>query len=107
MKLCMWGDGISGILTCFCATNATSSVACFQLRQVKRKTWFRFHDSYALGTELLADCFSFMQTPEQYRAFAEECECLAKQTEDEHHRKVLREMAKEWIKLAEEADGGV
>jgi hypothetical protein len=58
-----------------------------------------------LGTELLGDCFSFMQTPEQYRAFAEECERLAKQTEDEHYRKVLGEMAKEWIKLAEEADG--
>jgi hypothetical protein len=45
-----------------------------------------------------------MQTLEQYRAFAEECERLAKQTEDEHYRKVLRGMAKEWIKLAEEAD---
>jgi hypothetical protein len=73
----------------------------FQHKQVKRKSWFRLHDSCALGTELLADCFSFMLTPEQYRAFAEECERLAKQTEDEHYRKALREMAKEWIKLVE------
>jgi hypothetical protein len=45
-----------------------------------------------------------MQTPDQYRMFAEECDKLAEQTKDEHYRNVLREMAKEWIKLAEQTD---
>ena len=48
--------------------------------------------------------FPAMQTPDQYRMFAEECDKLAEQTKDEHYRNVLREMAKEWIKLAEQTD---
>jgi hypothetical protein len=48
--------------------------------------------------------FPAMETPDQYRMFAEECDKLAEQTENEHYRNVLREMAKEWIKLAEQTD---
>ena len=88
-----------------CVTNVTLSVACLELRQVKGKTRFRFHSPYASGTEVFGICFLSMQTPQQFRAFAEGCERLAKQTKDEHYQKVLREMAKEWIKLAEEASG--
>jgi hypothetical protein len=40
----------------------------------------------------------------QYREFAEECLRLAKQANDERHRKILKEMAEVWSKLAEEAD---
>lgn len=40
----------------------------------------------------------------QYREFAEECLRLAEQANDEHHRKVLREMAEVWRNLADEAD---
>jgi hypothetical protein len=40
----------------------------------------------------------------QYREFAEECVRLAAQARDEHHRKVLKEMAEVWRKLADEAD---
>jgi hypothetical protein len=40
----------------------------------------------------------------QYREFAEECRRLAKQVIDERHRKILREMAEVWSKLADEAD---
>jgi hypothetical protein len=43
-------------------------------------------------------------TSTQYREFAEECRRLAKQATDEHHRKLLKEMAEVWSKLAEEAD---
>jgi hypothetical protein len=34
-----------------------------------------------------------METPDQYREFA-----------GEEHRKILREMARAWVKLAEEAE---
>ena len=45
-----------------------------------------------------------MNTSDQYREFAEECARLAKQTKDQHNQMVLEQMAKEWIKLADEAD---
>ena len=48
--------------------------------------------------------FSGMETQEKYREFAEECERLAKQAKSERHRKVLREMAEVWRKLADAAD---
>jgi hypothetical protein len=41
---------------------------------------------------------------EQYREFAEECLRLAAEAEHEHHRKVLKEMAEVWRKLADEAE---
>lgn len=47
---------------------------------------------------------SRMETPTQYRKFAEECERLAKQARAAHHRKVLEEMAKVWRELADGAD---
>jgi hypothetical protein len=45
-----------------------------------------------------------MKASDQYRNFAEECACLAEQTNDQHYKKVLEQMAKEWISLADEAD---
>jgi hypothetical protein len=46
-----------------------------------------------------------METPAQYRQFAEECERLAKQAKAAHHRKVLEEMALVWRQLADGAEG--
>lgn len=46
-----------------------------------------------------------METPAQYRKFAEECELLAKQAKAAHHRTVLEEMAQVWRELADGADG--
>ncbi|HKS61293.1 MAG TPA: hypothetical protein VJT13_06325 [Xanthobacteraceae bacterium] len=46
-----------------------------------------------------------METPAQYRKFAEECDRLAKQARAAHHRKVLEEMAQVWRELADGADG--
>jgi hypothetical protein len=46
-----------------------------------------------------------METPAQYRKFAEECDRLAKQATAAHHRKVLEEMAQVWRELAAGADG--
>jgi hypothetical protein len=45
-----------------------------------------------------------MKPSDQYRDFAEECALLAKQANDQHYQKVLEQMAKEWIRLADEAD---
>ena len=45
-----------------------------------------------------------MTSSTQYRAFAEDCLRLAKQAKDEHHRKVLEEMAEAWSELAKEDD---
>jgi hypothetical protein len=45
-----------------------------------------------------------MKASDQYRYFAEECARLANQAKDQHNRKVLEQMAKEWIVLADEAD---
>ena len=45
-----------------------------------------------------------METPAQYRKYAEECERLAKQAKAAHHRKVLEEMAQVWRQLADRAD---
>ena len=42
-----------------------------------------------------------MTSSTQYREFAEECLRLAEQAKDEHQRKILKEMAEAWIKLAE------
>jgi hypothetical protein len=39
----------------------------------------------------------------RYKAFAAECERLAKDARTEHHRSVLMEMAEAWRKLAEAA----
>jgi hypothetical protein len=44
-----------------------------------------------------------METSEKYRQFAEECERLAKQANDGHHSKLLRETAEVWRKLADAA----
>ena len=45
-----------------------------------------------------------METPSQYREFAETCDRLAGQVESEAHRASLIEMAEQWRKLAEETD---
>jgi hypothetical protein len=45
-----------------------------------------------------------METSNQYRQFAAECDRMAKQADTERQRDILREMAKEWRKLAEDAD---
>jgi hypothetical protein len=44
-----------------------------------------------------------MTSSTQYREFAEECLRLAKQAKNEHQRKILKEMAAAWIKLAKAA----
>lgn len=49
--------------------------------------------------------WSCMETPMQYRKFAEECDRLAKQASAAHHRKVLEEMARVWRELADGAEG--
>jgi len=43
-----------------------------------------------------------METPSQYRDFAETCDRLARRVESEAHRASLIEMANAWRKLAEE-----
>jgi hypothetical protein len=45
-----------------------------------------------------------METPTQYRQFAEECDRMAKQADTERQRGILREMAEEWRQLAQDAD---
>jgi hypothetical protein len=45
-----------------------------------------------------------MESPAQYREFAAECYRLASVAKTEEHRKILREMARAWAKLAEEAE---
>jgi hypothetical protein len=45
-----------------------------------------------------------METSTQYRQFAGECDRMAKQADTERQRDILREMAEEWRKLAEDAD---
>ncbi len=62
-------------------------------------------DGSIRGTLLLISGLFHMETPAQYREFAEECDRLARQTEKEGHRKILEEMAETWRKLAAETDG--
>jgi hypothetical protein len=45
-----------------------------------------------------------MDTPTQYHEFAQACERLAIQTENEQHKKILREMAMAWRELAEKSE---
>jgi hypothetical protein len=45
-----------------------------------------------------------METPTQYRQFAEECDRMAKQADTERHRGILKEMAEVWRQLAKDAD---
>jgi hypothetical protein len=45
-----------------------------------------------------------METPDQYREFAAECYRLASVAKTDEHRKMLREMARAWSKVAEEAE---
>jgi hypothetical protein len=45
-----------------------------------------------------------METPTQYRQFAEECDRMAKHANTERQRNILKEMAEEWSQLAENAD---
>jgi hypothetical protein len=45
-----------------------------------------------------------METPDQYRELAAECYRLASVARTEEHRGILREMARAWTKVAEEAE---
>jgi hypothetical protein len=45
-----------------------------------------------------------METAAKYRAFADECERLARHAVNERHPQSLREMADAWRKLAEVAE---
>jgi hypothetical protein len=45
-----------------------------------------------------------METPSQYREFAQTCDRLAGLVESEAHRALLIEMTEEWTKLAREAE---
>jgi hypothetical protein len=45
-----------------------------------------------------------METPDQYREYAAECYRLASLAKTDEHRKMLREIARAWTKVAEEAE---
>jgi hypothetical protein len=45
-----------------------------------------------------------MKTPDEYREFAAECYRLAAEAQTEEHQKILREMARAWSEVAEEAE---
>jgi hypothetical protein len=45
-----------------------------------------------------------METPAQYREYAAECYRLASAAKMDEHRKMLREIARAWAKVAEEAE---
>ncbi len=45
-----------------------------------------------------------METPDQYREYATECYRLASVAKTDEHRKMLREIARAWTKVAEEAE---
>jgi hypothetical protein len=45
-----------------------------------------------------------METPEDYRKFAEECRRLAKRAEQQEHKVILEQMADVWLRLAREAE---
>jgi hypothetical protein len=45
-----------------------------------------------------------MQTPADYRKFAEECRRLAGDAKSERQRKILQEMAEAWRTLADETE---
>jgi hypothetical protein len=53
---------------------------------------------------LAARGLSQMETPDQYREFAAEGYRLASVARTEEHREILREMARAWTKVAEEAE---
>lgn len=53
---------------------------------------------------LAAPGFPKMETPDQYREFAAECYRLASVAKTDEHRKMLREIARAWSKVAEEAE---
>ena len=53
---------------------------------------------------LAARGFPQMETPDQYREYAAECYRLASVAKTDGHRKMLREMARAWTKVAEEAE---
>jgi len=44
-----------------------------------------------------------METPARYRELAAECLRLVSMAKTEEHRKILREMAQAWLKVAEES----
>lgn len=44
-----------------------------------------------------------METPARYRELAAECLRLSSLVKTEEHRKIMREMAQAWQKVAEEA----
>jgi hypothetical protein len=45
-----------------------------------------------------------METPTDYRKFADECLRLAKQTANGDHKTILEQMAEVWLNLAREAE---
>jgi hypothetical protein len=45
-----------------------------------------------------------IETPSDYRQFAEECRRLAARAEDREHKAILEEMAEVWSRLALEAE---
>ena len=47
---------------------------------------------------------SRMETPPDYRKFAEECRRLARKAENEQHKAILEQMAEVWLLLAAEAE---
>jgi hypothetical protein len=45
-----------------------------------------------------------MRTPDQYREFAAECYRSAAEAKTEAHQQIIREMARAWNEVAEEAE---
>jgi hypothetical protein len=45
-----------------------------------------------------------IETPSDYRTFAEECRRLAARAEDQQHKAILQEMSEVWLRLALEAE---
>ena len=62
------------------------------------------HSSLALEPTAVRRRYSAMETPKEFRKFAEECDRLAEQAETDHQRDALKRMAEAWKKVAAEKD---
>jgi hypothetical protein len=62
------------------------------------------HNASAFEPTALRRRYSAMETPTDFRKFAEECDRLPEQAETDHQRNILKRMAEAWKQVADEED---
>jgi len=94
------GSWLETLTRCFVVLSAFEEQAPTRQRFQKALTPTERLDTRQIGTDQIAA--PIMETSQEFRAFSKQCDRLAEEAETKNERRILKELAVAWEKVAEE-----